>query len=565
MTFRPDILRSFAVVIAAVLAAASCYAQTYTITTVAGGGNPPYPGVGDGGPATSAFLSAPQGLATDAAGNLFIAESRVRKVTLAGAISTVVPSNSSGVALTATGDLFVATTSAGGSVIKIASDGTVTTVATLPAGSFGGPDGIAVDSAGNIWFSWRSAGGHVVSKIGSSGSVAVVAGGGSFSTSLGDGGQATKAYLNDPRGLAVDAAGNLYIADFGNNRIRKVTPNGTITTLQAGLAGPCGVALDAAGNLFVTEFSGNTLRMVRTDGSIATVAGTGSFGSSGDNGPATQAALGSPYGVTVASSGFIYVSTEDGLVRVLMPPIPAPAVTPGGIGPIFSSATVIQPGEWISLYGSNFAAGTFVWTGNFPTSLGGTSVTINGKAAYLWFVSPGQINLQAPDDTATGSVPVVVKTASGSATSTVTLASYGPSWNLLDGRHVTGIILRPDGSGAYGGGTYDIVGPTGTSLGYKTVAAKAGDTLELFGVGFGPTTPAVKAGQSFSGSAPLSPGSSLTILINNVPVTPAFAGLSGAGLCQFNVVVPAGLGTGDVPLQATIGGVQAPVVVISLQ
>jgi uncharacterized protein (TIGR03437 family) len=191
-------------------------------------------------------------------------------------------------------------------------------------------------------------------------------------------------------------------------------------------------------------------------------------------------------------------------------------------------------------------------------------VTIDGKPAYLWYVSPGQINLQAPDDTATGAVPVVVTTSGGSSTSTVTLGKFGPSFSLLDAKHVTGIILRYDGSGAYGGGAYDIVGPTGTSLGYSTVAAKAGDIVELFGVGFGPTTPTVLAGEAFSGAAPtINP---VTLLINNVTVTPSFAGLSGAGLYQITLTVPAGLGTGDVPLVASVGGVQTPSsVVISLQ
>jgi uncharacterized protein (TIGR03437 family) len=76
--------------------------------------------------------------------------------------------------------------------------------------------------------------------------------------------------------------------------------------------------------------------------------------------------------------------------------------------PLYTTATTIHPGEWISIYGSNLASSTAVWTGNFPASLGGTSVTINGKSAYLWFVSSGQINAQAPADTATGTVPVVV-------------------------------------------------------------------------------------------------------------------------------------------------------------
>jgi uncharacterized protein (TIGR03437 family) len=205
------------------------------------------------------------------------------------------------------------------------------------------------------------------------------------------------------------------------------------------------------------------------------------------------------------------------------------------------------------------------WNGDFPTTLGGTSVTINNKPAYPWFVSPFQINLQAPDDTATGVVNVVVTTPTGVAISTVTLAPFGPSFSVLDGRHVAGIILRSDGSGAYGGGTYDIVGPTGTSLGYKTVAAKAGDALILFGVGFGPTTPPVPAGQAYSGEAATT--NPVRLLINDIAVVPAFSGISSAGLYQVNVTpVPAGLGSGDVPLLATVGGFQTSSgVVLSLQ
>lgn len=225
--------------------------------------------------------------------------------------------------------------------------------------------------------------------------------------------------------------------------------------------------------------------------------------------------------------------------------------------PVGSSASTIQPGEWVSIYGTNLASNTATWTGNFPASLGGTSVTIDGKGAYLSFVSPGQINVQAPNDSATGIVPVVATTASGSATSSVTLAQFAPSFFLLDSKHVAGVILRSDGSGAY-------IGPSGTSLGFPTVAARAGDVIELFGTGFGPTNPVVPSGQAFSGAAPIT--NSVTLVINNVTVTPSFAGLSGAGLYQLNLTVPSGLGIGDVPLQATVGGAQTPSgVVISLQ
>ena len=233
----------------------------------------------------------------------------------------------------------------------------------------------------------------------------------------------------------------------------------------------------------------------------------------------------------------------------------APSLNGGGVFPVGSTVPTIEPGEWVSIYGNNLASSTATWNGDFPTSLGGTSVTIDGRAGYLSYVSPTQINFQAPSDTTTGSVPVIVTTASGTATSTVTLAQSAPSFLLLDSKHVAGIILRPNGSGAYGGGTYDILGPTGTSLGYPTVAAKAGDNVEIFATGLGPTNPAVPAGQAFSSSAPTT--YPVTLLINNVSVAPAFAGLSGAGLYQINLIVPEGLGAGDVPLVAavaTMGG-----------
>jgi uncharacterized protein (TIGR03437 family) len=244
----------------------------------------------------------------------------------------------------------------------------------------------------------------------------------------------------------------------------------------------------------------------------------------------------------------------------------APSITSNGVVPLYSTSTTIQPTSWISIYGTNLATSTALWTGDFPTTLGGASVTVNGKPGYLYYASPTQINLQAPSDTATGSVNVVVSNANGSATSTVTLGTASPSFSLLGdaAKHVAGIILRSDGSGAFGGGTYDIVGPTGAALGYKTVAAKVGDSLVLFGVGFGPTSPAVAAGAAYSGAAATT--NPVTLLINNKSVTPAFAGLTSAGLYQFNLTVPAGLGTGDVPLQAMVAGVTSPTgVVLSLQ
>jgi uncharacterized protein (TIGR03437 family) len=250
-------------------------------------------------------------------------------------------------------------------------------------------------------------------------------------------------------------------------------------------------------------------------------------------------------------------------------PAVAPTIRGGGVVPIFGSANTIQPGEWISVYGANLASGTATWNGDFPVSLGGASVTINGKAAYLMYVSPDQINLQAPDDVTLGTVSVVVTTAAGSATSIVTLSQFAPSFSLLettkDGSgYVAGIILRSDGSGTHGGGAYDILGPTGNFFGYPTVAAKAGDIVELFGVGFGPTTPDVPAGAAFTGAA--SVNNPVDLYINDLIVQPSFVGLSSAGLYQINLTVPSGLGAGPVPIQCFAGGVQTQAkVLFSLQ
>jgi trimeric autotransporter adhesin len=579
--------------------------QTYTISTVAGNGVQGFGG--DGGPATSAQLSSPLGVAVDSTGSLYIVDSvnnRIRKVS-GGVITTVAGNGTPGfsgdggpatsaelrypsdVAVDSTGNLYITDTN--NFRIRKVSKGVITTVAGNGSPGFsgdGGPAtsaelaaslGIAVDSVGNLYIA--DSNNSRVRKV-ANGTITTVAGNGlplpGSLGSSGDGGPATSAEVT-PFDVAVDSAGNLYISDANNNRIRKVS-NGVITTIagngtsgfsgdggpatSAELNNPRGLALDSVGNLYIADISNNRMRKV-SNGVITTIAGNGTSGFSGDGGPATSAEM-TPYFVAGDLAGNLYFSDLSDHVALLTP-IAEPSVKPGGVVPVYSTATTIQPGEWVSIYGTNLASSTVTWNGDFPTSLGGTSVTINGKAAYLSFVSPGQIDLQAPDDTAIGTVPVVVTTANNeSATSTVTLGQFAPSFALLDTKHVAGIILRPNGSGAYGGGTYDILGPTGTSLGYPTVAAQAGDSVELFGVGFGPTTHAVPAGQAFSGVAPTT--NTVQLAINGASVILTFEGLSSAGLYQFNVTIPAGLGTGDLPLVASVGGVQTQsAVVISLQ
>jgi len=240
--------------------------------------------------------------------------------------------------------------------------------------------------------------------------------------------------------------------------------------------------------------------------------------------------------------------------------MPAPTITPGGIVPVDSTVGTIQPGEWVSIYGHESRQDD----GNLERGFPRRHRDDRRESRLSLVCQPRADQLAGADDAARGPVQVAVTTPGGTATATVTLGQFAPSFLLFDSKHVAGIILRSNGSGAYGGGAYDILGPTGTSLGYSTVAAKAGDIVELFGTGFGPTNPTVEAGEVFSGAAATT--NAVRFLINNVSVTPMWVGLSGAGLDQINLTVPAGLGTGDVSLVATVGGAQTPpYVVISLQ
>ncbi len=319
-----------------------------TITTVAGNGGAGYSG--DGGPATGAQLNSPEGVTVDAAGNLYIADTwnnRVRKVTANGTITTVAgtgtygysgdgsPATNAhirrprGVAADSAGNFYIAENAA---VRKVATNGTITTVAgTGTGGSSGdggpataarieGPRGVAVDGAGNLYIADFSDG--RVRRVAANGIITTVAGNGGAGYS-GDGGAATGARLYWPTGVAVDAAGNLYIADSGNNRVRTVAAAGTISTLagngsaysgdggpatSAQLNGPWGLAVDASGDVYIAATSDNVIRKVAANGIITTVAGTGTWGYSGDDGPATGAQLYEPEGVAVDAAGDIYIA-----------------------------------------------------------------------------------------------------------------------------------------------------------------------------------------------------------------------------------------------------------------
>jgi sugar lactone lactonase YvrE len=295
------------------------------ITTVAGGGSPT-DGLGDGGPAASAQLNAPWSVTADTAGNLFIADTghqRIRKIDTAGTITTVA------------GDGTVYCSPFGGCGGGFSGDGGPATSAQLS-----NPFGVAVDGAGNLFIA--DSYNQRIRKVDTAGTITSVAGTGECCDFSGDGGPATSAQLSLPSGVAVDTAGDLFIADTWNQRIRKVDPAGTITTVAGGgtddvgdggpatsaqLSNTAGVAVDTAGNLLIADQSNQRIRKVDPAGTITTVAGNGTAGFSGDGGPATSAELSNPAGVAVDEAGNLFIAdTGNTRIRMVQPP-PPPTVT----------------------------------------------------------------------------------------------------------------------------------------------------------------------------------------------------------------------------------------------
>ncbi|HET9050879.1 MAG TPA: right-handed parallel beta-helix repeat-containing protein [Candidatus Dormibacteraeota bacterium] len=334
-----------------------------TITTVIGNGTPGF--LGDGGPATAAEISAGGGTTVDPAGRLLLADTgnqRIRAVDGKGTITTVagggvgdgLPATSAylsgprGVATNASGDLFIADCG-NNRVRKVDSSGVITTVAGTAA-SRGLGDGGPATSAGLVCpTGLAAAGGNLyiadsvdnrVRRVDPSGIITTVAGTGAAGFS-GDGGAATAAQLNQPSGVVVDAAGNLYIADHDNNRVRKVDTRGRITTVAGnGTSGggvdgvaattvpvvwPVGLAIGSAGNVAIAESGFARVRSVNTAGIISTIAGNGIPGYSGDGGPGPLATLDEPMGLAYDAAGNLLIADNQNLViRSVAPGTPPP-------------------------------------------------------------------------------------------------------------------------------------------------------------------------------------------------------------------------------------------------
>lgn len=562
------------------------------IATVAGNGKQGFSG--DGGAAIGAQLWRPSAVAVDHTGNLYIADTynaRIRKVDTAGIITTVAGNG----ALASTGDGGPATS----------------------AGLFL-PMGVAVDGAGNIYIADQNA--HNIRKVDTRGIITTVAGSAAEGFS-GDGGPATSAEFAGPYSVTVDNAGNIYIADHGNHRVRKVNTAGTISTV-AGTGGasgtgdggpptsanmlPADVAVDAAGNYYIADEGNNRIRKVTIGASVpglSTSAGALYFSTvaNGNNSPGSQK-------VTVYTTGAVplnftaSVSTSAGgnwlstpLTSGLTPlemtvsigSIPAAGIYQGSVTltpaapdlpavkiavtlnvtsappprPVISGAVNgasfergVVANSWATIQGTNLAPATGNWdslisNGQLPTSLDGVTVTFDGKPAYLSYVSPTQINLLVPNirSTTTG---IVVTNAGVTETGLfdAPASQNGPAFFAWPNNQV--VATRQD---------YSYAVKNGTFAGLPTVAAKPGDVIILWGTGFGPTTPAAPLGYVTPNDQTYSTSTLPAVTVNGIPATVYGAALASgfAGLYQVAIQVPASLGDGDWPIAATIGGVQS--------
>jgi sugar lactone lactonase YvrE len=295
---RKIIIQTFLIV--SVFCAFNSKAQV--ITTVAGTGSFSYNG--DSIQATSADLNYPRGVVADASGNIYIADyrnARIRKVNTSGIITTV----------------------GGNGTFGYSGDGGAATSATI-----NNPNNVTLDAAGNLYFS--DEGNNAVRKINTSGIITTIAGVGSAGSS-GDGGPATAAGIYTPSGLAFDATGNMYIAEFIGHRIRKINTSGTISTIvgngtgaytgdggpatAAQLKNPWGIVCDAGGNLLICDNNNHCVRKINSSGVISTIAGTGVSGFSGDGGQATSARLSYPEGIAIDASGNIYIGELNHRIR----------------------------------------------------------------------------------------------------------------------------------------------------------------------------------------------------------------------------------------------------------
>jgi len=594
------------------------------ISTVAGNGA--YKFAGDGGPATSASLNQPWSVAADATGSLYIADQynqRIRQVSPSGAISTVAGSGARGFSgdggaatsawlncptsavADAAGNLYIADTY-NARIRKVSPPGTIGTAAgggpwSPPPGDsrslYGGggsgdggpatsaailePVAVALDAAGNLYIADRVD--RLIRKVDPAGIISTVAGN-RKAWSPGDGGPATSAFLNQPAGVTTDTAGSLYIADTSNNRIRKVSPAGIISTVagnggygfsgdggpagSASLANPTGIALDAAGNLYIADRYNNRIRKLSPAGIISTVAGGGPSGSLGDGGPATGASLKQPTGVAVDADGNLYIADSgNDRVRKVVPAGPPGGsgtggqISAAGVTNGASFAAGLTPGSIVTIFGTSISrgvAGISLASGlPLPTSLGGVSVWIGRVQAPLFAVAnvrgQEQINLQVPYEVSAQTTASIQVNANGvwSNTVQVPVLQAHPGIFTVDGK--AGAVLHS----------------VGNALVTASNPAAPNEVITIYATGLGPVGPAPDTGYPAPTREPLArTAATPTVTIGGASAPVLFSGLAPGfvGLYQVNAQVPGGTAPGNaVPVVIAQNGLSSNIATVAVR
>jgi trimeric autotransporter adhesin len=527
-----------------------------TITTAAGDGKTG--SSGDNGPAASAQLNAPEGIAADSSGNLYIADSgnnSVRKVSN-GVIATVAGGGGqlqlpSAVALDSSGNLYIAD-EGNHRVVKVAG-GIVTTVAgggsgcdDCPATSayLNGAEGIALDQAGNLYILETQS--HIVRKV-SGGMISTIAGNGTPGYS-GDGGAGAEAQLWYPQGLALDAAGDVYIADTLNQRVRVLTPTGSLCAYA--IVAPASPAPAAGGSLTVAIQAGSGCAWA-----VQSLPDWVDFSADAVNsGPGSVTLMvaanpGAARTATVSIAGAAVSIAQQGTL----------AINPGGMlnAASYAQGAPVAYGSMVAVFGSYLISSPSADQGfPLPTSLGGISLLFgDGAPAPLFFTSSGQVNLQVPWELA-GLLQTSVTVTLNGATSvpqTVTLTTYAPGIFTMN---------------AQGAGQGMILDSSYRLLDSSNGASRGNTVALIFCTGLGPVSNQPRTGDP----APADPLAETTttpiVTIGGVPAMVSFSGLAPGyvGLYQVNALVPEGSAVGSaVPVTVSIGGATSNAVTIAVQ
>ncbi len=475
------------------------------VSTIAGSGNSPYFG-GDGGPATSAQLYSPSGIAVDSSGDWYIADTsnnRIRKVTPAGLMSTFAGTGDPAhlnaprsIVIDGSDNLYVAD-SGNNAVRRITPAGTSTTIDS----QLSNPVSVAVDPQGSLYIG--DSGNNRIVEVTAAGVVS------------------TFAKIDGPLAVAVDASGDVMVADA--TQIWKITADGTTSSLVGGLTSPTGLVFAPDGSLLIADTGANVVRRLSMSGVLTTIAGTGTTGFSGDGSLALAAQLNSPAGIAIGANGVLLVADSgNNRIRTLTPSaVASETETLAVVNAASLVAGGIAPGEIITVFGTGFDATK-------------TQLLFNGQASTLFYTSATQINALAPASLTVNSTAMISVVIDGST---------------LDSSSIPVVTAAP---GLFSIGTTGQAAATNQdgSLNSASNPAARGSVVSFYATGQGSGAPNV----------------TLNIAGYNAPLLYSGPAPGFPGLMQINAQIPGGfLPPGIQPVLVSVGAASSqPGVTIAL-